>query len=140
VLEEEPEVRDEGADQREEDAELDRHAVVVVGRKAWVWRRWAGRTQLTDLSPQTSANAPNRLTQTVLEERSGPRRPLRKDAIKMASSPQMRAKSVLFRAIDGVISLWGFGENSRPTGVYATVDGAPHFLSTRAAEHLLNLG
>ncbi len=32
VLEEEPEVRDEGADERQEDAELDRHEVVVVGR------------------------------------------------------------------------------------------------------------
>jgi hypothetical protein len=33
VLEEEPEVRNEGADEREKDAELDRH-VVVVGAMA----------------------------------------------------------------------------------------------------------
>jgi len=57
----------------------------------------------------------------------------------MSRSPQMRAKPVLFCDIDGVISLWGFGENSRPAGVYAAVDGIPHFLSTRAAEHLLDL-
>ena len=52
---------------------------------------------------------------------------------------QMSGKPVLFCDIDGVISLWGFGENSRPPGVYAAVDGIPHFLSTRAAEHLLDL-
>jgi hypothetical protein len=46
---------------------------------------------------------------------------------------------VLFCDIDGVISLWGFGEYTRPPGVYASVDGIPHFLSTRAAEHLLDL-
>ncbi|MCW2993735.1 MAG: hypothetical protein JWQ18_1230 [Conexibacter sp.] len=51
----------------------------------------------------------------------------------------MAGKPVLFCDIDGVISLWGFGENSRPPGVYAAVDGIPHFLSTRAAEHLLDL-
>jgi hypothetical protein len=51
----------------------------------------------------------------------------------------MSAKPVLFCDIDGVISLWGFGENTRPPGAYAVVDGIPHFLSTRAAEHLLDL-
>jgi hypothetical protein len=51
----------------------------------------------------------------------------------------MAAKPVLFCDIDGVISLWGFGEYTRPAGVYAAVDGIPHFLSTRAAEHLLAL-
>jgi hypothetical protein len=57
----------------------------------------------------------------------------------MSRSPQMAAKPVLFCDIDGVISLWGFGEYTRPAGVYAAVDGIPHFLSTRAAEHLLEL-
>jgi hypothetical protein len=38
VLEEEPEVRDEGAGEREKDAELDRHAVVVGA--ATVKRSW----------------------------------------------------------------------------------------------------
>jgi hypothetical protein len=37
MLEEEPEVRDEGAGEREKDAELDRHAVVVG---ATVKRSW----------------------------------------------------------------------------------------------------
>jgi len=57
----------------------------------------------------------------------------------MSISPQMQGKPVLFCDIDGVISLWGFGEYTRPAGVYAAVDGIPHFLSTRAAEHLLDL-
>jgi hypothetical protein len=59
--------------------------------------------------------------------------------MKMAESPQMSGKPVLFCDIDGVISLWGFGEDSRPPGAFASVDGIPHFLSTRAAEHLLDL-
>jgi hypothetical protein len=51
----------------------------------------------------------------------------------------MRLKPVLFCDIDGVISLWGFGEYTRPPGAFAVIDGIPHFLSTRAAEHLLDL-
>jgi hypothetical protein len=51
----------------------------------------------------------------------------------------MHGKPVLFCDIDGVISLWGFSIDTRPPGVYAVVDGIPHFLSTRAAEHLLAL-
>jgi hypothetical protein len=96
-------------------------------------------TRLTDLSPQTSANPPNRLTQTVLAERSGPSSHVRKDRMKMARSLQMSEKPLLFCDIDGVISLWGFGEDDRPPGVYVSVDGLPHFLSTRAGEHLLAL-
>jgi HAD domain in Swiss Army Knife RNA repair proteins len=57
----------------------------------------------------------------------------------MSRSPQMSVKPVLFCDIDGVISLWGFPMNSRPPGAFAVVDGIPHFLSTRAAEHLLDL-
>ena len=57
----------------------------------------------------------------------------------MARSPEMRAKPVLFCDIDGVISIWGWPENTRPPGAYASIDGVPHFLSTRAAEHLLDL-
>jgi hypothetical protein len=51
----------------------------------------------------------------------------------------MRSKPVLFCDIDGVISLWGFPHDTRPPGAFAVVDGVPHFLSTRAAEHLLEL-
>jgi hypothetical protein len=51
----------------------------------------------------------------------------------------VRAKPWLFCDIDGVISLWGFSLDERPVGRFATVEGIPHFLSTRAAEHLLAL-
>jgi hypothetical protein len=56
-----------------------------------------------------------------------------------SESLQVRAKPWLFCDIDGVISLWGFPLDERPAGRFATVDGIPHFLSTRAAEHLLGL-
>ena len=51
----------------------------------------------------------------------------------------MREKPLLLCDIDGVISLWGWPMDTRPEGVYAVVDGVPHFLSTRAADHLLAL-
>jgi hypothetical protein len=48
-------------------------------------------------------------------------------------------KPVLLVDVDGVISLWGFETDRRPPGAFASVDGIPHFLSQRAAEHLLTL-
>jgi hypothetical protein len=51
----------------------------------------------------------------------------------------MSEKPLLLCDIDGVISLWGWRNDTRPEGVYAVVDGIPHFLSTRAADHLLTL-
>ncbi len=41
--------------------------------------------------------------------------------------------------IDGVISLFGFDTSSRPEGSFHSIDGIPHFLSSKAAEHLLAL-
>jgi hypothetical protein len=41
--------------------------------------------------------------------------------------------------IDGVISLFGFPSHARPEGVFHAIDGIPHFLSTAAAAHLLDL-
>ena len=38
-----------------------------------------------------------------------------------------------------MISLWGFAPDDRPPGTFASVDGIVHFLSQRAAEHLLGL-
>ena len=54
----------------------------------------------------------------------------------LSESPQLPGIPLLFCDIDGVISLWGFAPDTRPPGVWTTVDGIPHFLSTRAAEHL----
>jgi hypothetical protein len=51
----------------------------------------------------------------------------------------LRAKPLLLCDIDGVISLWGFPPDMRPPGVWAVIDGIPHFLSTCAAEHLQDL-
>jgi hypothetical protein len=51
----------------------------------------------------------------------------------------MPQKPLLFCDIDGVISLWGFPMDERPSGRWTTVDGIPHFLSTGAAGHLLAL-
>jgi hypothetical protein len=64
---------------------------------------------------------------------------LRKREIKNAESLQLGQKPLLLCDIDGVISLWGFPPDSRPPGVWGVVDGIPHFLSTRAAAHLLAL-
>ena len=59
--------------------------------------------------------------------------------MKMDRTAEMQAKPLLLVDIDGVISLWGFPMDVRPPGAFASIDGIPHFLSTRAAEHLLAL-
>lgn len=59
--------------------------------------------------------------------------------MKMERTAEMQAKPLLLVDIDGVISLWGFPMDVRPPGAFAVIDGIPHFLSTRAAEHLLAL-
>ena len=41
--------------------------------------------------------------------------------------------------VDGVLSLWGFDPDRRPSGAFASVEGIVHFLSHEAAEHLLAL-
>ena len=64
---------------------------------------------------------------------------MRKEKVKSAESLQLREKPLLFCDIDGVISLFGFAPDSRPAGTWHVVDGIPHLLSTRAAEHLLTL-
>ena len=52
----------------------------------------------------------------------------------------MQEKPILYVDVDGVISLWGFDPNSRPPGSFTVVDGIPHFLSSEAGRHLLDLG
>jgi HAD domain in Swiss Army Knife RNA repair proteins len=79
------------------------------------------------------------LTQLVLEEPSGPTSIVRRLLRVLSESPQLRGKPLLFVDIDGVISLWGFRPDTCPPGTWSVVDGIPHFLSTRAAEHLLTL-
>jgi hypothetical protein len=54
-------------------------------------------------------------------------------------SVQMQVDPVLFVDIDGVISLWGFDTNARPSGTFHNVDGVMHFLSSGAGNHLLTL-
>ena len=55
------------------------------------------------------------------------------------NSQQMPMKPVLFVDVDGVISLWGFPSDRRPSGEFVNVDGILHFLSAAAAEHLPGL-
>jgi hypothetical protein len=49
------------------------------------------------------------------------------------------AKPLLLVDVDGVISLFGFRAGPPPHGSFHSIDGIPHFLSSRAAEHLLEL-
>jgi len=56
-----------------------------------------------------------------------------------ANSPQIRDKPVLLVDIDGVISLFGFQPDKRPSGTWHAVEGVPHLLSATAAEHLHEL-
>jgi len=51
----------------------------------------------------------------------------------------MQDKPLLYVDVDGVISLWGFGQDERPQGAFTVVDGIPHFLSSEAGRHLLDL-
>jgi hypothetical protein len=53
--------------------------------------------------------------------------------------PLMPEKPLLLVDIDGVVSLFGFDPNVRPAGTWCQVDGIAHLLSSRAAEHLLEL-
>lgn len=43
---------------------------------------------------------------------------------------------ILFVDVDGVISLFGFRQNSPPAGRFQLVDGIPHYLSASAGDHL----
>jgi len=48
-------------------------------------------------------------------------------------------RPLLLVDIDGVVSLFGFPPSERPEGVFHSIDGIPHLLSTAAARHLLDL-
>ncbi len=54
--------------------------------------------------------------------------------------PQNPCKPLLLVDVDGVISLFGFASSTRPSGTWLIVDGAPHLISSTAAEHLHALG
>jgi hypothetical protein len=51
----------------------------------------------------------------------------------------MREKPLLLVDVDGVISLYGFGPDERPSGSFQLVDGIGHFLSSTAGPYLLDL-
>jgi HAD domain in Swiss Army Knife RNA repair proteins len=51
----------------------------------------------------------------------------------------MQGKPVLLIDVDGVISLFGFAVDARPSGHFETVDGIVHLLSASAGEHLRQL-
>jgi hypothetical protein len=57
-----------------------------------------------------------------------------------AKDNQPAQTPLLMVDIDGVISLFGFDGQGRPPGSFHTIDGIPHFLSSQAARHLLDLG
>lgn len=48
-------------------------------------------------------------------------------------------RPLLMVDVDGVISLFSFDGRGRPEGRFHSIDGIPHFLSSHAAEHLLDL-
>src|SRR6185312_5824106 len=50
-----------------------------------------------------------------------------------------RNPPLLLVDIDGVISLFAFGGGPPPRGSFHSIDGIPHFLSSEAARHLLEL-
>jgi Swiss Army Knife RNA repair-like protein len=52
---------------------------------------------------------------------------------------RLERRPLLLVDVDGVISLFGFGADGRPEGSFHSIDGIPHFLSSGAAEHLLDL-
>jgi hypothetical protein len=49
------------------------------------------------------------------------------------------AAPLLLIDVDGVISLFGFGQTEPPDGRWTVVDGTPHFISTGAGRRLLHL-
>lgn len=52
---------------------------------------------------------------------------------------QPQNRPLLLVDVDGVISLFGFQTDERPEGSFHSIEGIPHFLSSRAGEHLLEL-
>jgi hypothetical protein len=56
------------------------------------------------------------------------------------SATALQRKPILLVDIDGVISLFGFPADRRPSGGFVVVDGIAHFLSGAAGPTLLDLG
>jgi hypothetical protein len=53
--------------------------------------------------------------------------------------PENGYRPLLLVDVDGVISLFGFGLDTRPPGQFLMVDGIAHFLSAAAGDHLREL-
>lgn len=49
------------------------------------------------------------------------------------------AAPLLLIDVDGVISLFGFGQTEPPEGRFVVVDGIPHLISAKAGQHLARL-
>jgi hypothetical protein len=55
------------------------------------------------------------------------------------TSVPLRMRPLLLVDVDGVVSLFGFGQTGPPPGIPVAVDGIPHWLSESAGKCLLRL-
>jgi hypothetical protein len=132
VLVEEAEVRGEGADEREKDAELKGHR--CEGCNA------AGAENLRCRASSLPSTQSVARLKPRAEKQSTPQ-PLwvSENGLITTDSTQKPRKPLLFVDIDGVISLWGFASDRCPPGTWHNVEGIGHFLSSTAAGHLHEL-
>ena len=146
VLVEEAEVRGERAEQREQDAELERQ--VHQERREVVADLAGSRVTLEVDRPVVRVTSARRVSVRLAGPRSQTCRNDRdKLPLNRGESPSEQRLSAadetgipaLLVDIDGVISLWGFPPACTPEGSWLTVDGIVHFLSAEAARNLLAL-
>src|SRR5205085_2344289 len=89
--------------------------------------------------PLPSESTPVTLKELLRKEASDMRPQAFPEPKTRPASRAMTEKPLLLVDIDGVVSLFGFEPNMRPDGTWCQVDGIAHLLSSRAAEHLLEL-
>src|SRR4029453_14955882 len=120
VLEEEAQVGGEGAQKRQQDAEMKRHAGFIEPSRSTCSTR-----PMTHSSTSTAPSLTNQRGRKASEA---------------FSSVRKNEKPLLFLNIDGLLSLFGSPSPTRPDGVWLNVDGIVHLISATAAEHLQRLG